>query len=547
MKTKAVVYGRVSKDDDSQDYGRQLYELQEYAKRNDIEIVQEFTERISGTKEQRKQLNLMLDYVYKSGIKNILVTELSRFGRLGHKTRSQIEKLADDGINMFFKDKGLNTLKNGRRDDTNMMVIGILCDISEQELITLKSRIRSGLVYSASNNGGLSGKYNAYGFKTINKKLVIDEVESEVIDEIFNLYKNGLGTSQIARYLNSKGVPTRYNKVLGTKKVKTKSGSEKTGDSFSWSQGTIISILKNPLYKGLRIIKGEVVGNTTPIIRPELFDEVQLIIKHRKNRPAKIVNENPIKGIIKCGVCNSAYFMKKRKDGNDNAYQCLSNKLKYEGKAKYCGSPSINIDKLFHSLFVINSKIITKRLDVSSKKYLFEIKSKIEHTEIKVDNTKASLKRIIMKLENLYEDYNERVIEKPDYLKTKGKYQKEISKAESEIEELITELTDLKKIKKTSKIEFNTLDVFKKNIKEIVKLITIQPVRPKSKEDKSIRIRIKVKLIEGDIISYILSRYTNSITDIQHLFETEPSSNLKKFASSKAEGQRIEYDDIILS
>lgn len=88
MKTKAVVYGRVSKDDDSQDYGRQLYELQEYAKRNDIEIVQEFTERISGTKEQRKQLNLMLDYVYKSGIKNILVTELSRFGRLGHKTRS---------------------------------------------------------------------------------------------------------------------------------------------------------------------------------------------------------------------------------------------------------------------------------------------------------------------------------------------------------------------------------------------------------------------------------------------------------------------------
>ena len=46
--TKVVIYARVSTQ--GQDYERQLIELRDYAKKMNYEIVEEFTEKISGAK-----------------------------------------------------------------------------------------------------------------------------------------------------------------------------------------------------------------------------------------------------------------------------------------------------------------------------------------------------------------------------------------------------------------------------------------------------------------------------------------------------------------
>ena len=50
MKTKAVIYARVSSSNDRQDTTRQIEDLRKYAVSQNIEIVNVFQEHISGAK-----------------------------------------------------------------------------------------------------------------------------------------------------------------------------------------------------------------------------------------------------------------------------------------------------------------------------------------------------------------------------------------------------------------------------------------------------------------------------------------------------------------
>lgn len=47
----AVIYARVSSQNDRQDTGRQIEDLKKYAKSQDMEIVNIYEEHISGTKK----------------------------------------------------------------------------------------------------------------------------------------------------------------------------------------------------------------------------------------------------------------------------------------------------------------------------------------------------------------------------------------------------------------------------------------------------------------------------------------------------------------
>lgn len=54
MRTKAVIYARVSSTNDRQDTSRQIEDLKRYAELQNIEIVKIYEEHISGAKKLRK-------------------------------------------------------------------------------------------------------------------------------------------------------------------------------------------------------------------------------------------------------------------------------------------------------------------------------------------------------------------------------------------------------------------------------------------------------------------------------------------------------------
>lgn len=83
MRTKAVIYARVSSVSDRQDTSRQIEDLRKYANLRDIEVVATFEEHISGAKknEERQVLTECLEYCTTNSVHYLLLSELSRLGR----------------------------------------------------------------------------------------------------------------------------------------------------------------------------------------------------------------------------------------------------------------------------------------------------------------------------------------------------------------------------------------------------------------------------------------------------------------------------------
>lgn len=82
MKTKAVIYARVSSANDRQDTTRQIEDLKRYAVLQDIEIVRIFQEHISGAKkiEERQVLAECLEYCTQESVNYLLFIRTFKAG-----------------------------------------------------------------------------------------------------------------------------------------------------------------------------------------------------------------------------------------------------------------------------------------------------------------------------------------------------------------------------------------------------------------------------------------------------------------------------------
>lgn len=82
---KVVIFCRVSTQ--VQDYQRQVNDLSEIASQRDWAVEQIFSEKISGAtaNSKRKELIAMLEYIRQHKIDKVMVTELSRLGRVGRR------------------------------------------------------------------------------------------------------------------------------------------------------------------------------------------------------------------------------------------------------------------------------------------------------------------------------------------------------------------------------------------------------------------------------------------------------------------------------
>ena len=99
---KVVIYARVSSTNGTQDYQRQVNDLQNYAVGNGMTVEAIFAEKVSGAKknQDREELIKMIEYVNSNHIDKILVTELSRLGRDTLQVLQTIEILNQNKISV---------------------------------------------------------------------------------------------------------------------------------------------------------------------------------------------------------------------------------------------------------------------------------------------------------------------------------------------------------------------------------------------------------------------------------------------------------------
>ena len=160
--TRIVIYARVSTS--AQDYTRQITELRKYAKKQNYEIVKEFSEKISGGKkiEEREAIRELLDFVKFNKVDKVLIYEASRLSRRQLDFLSIIEQLTELGVSLYILQNGLETLLPDKTPSpVANLVLGILSNFNSLEKNLIRARCASGYEHYRAK-GGRVGRKEGY-------------------------------------------------------------------------------------------------------------------------------------------------------------------------------------------------------------------------------------------------------------------------------------------------------------------------------------------------------------------------------------------------
>lgn len=201
MRTKAVIYARVSSVSDRQDTSRQIEDLRKYANLRDIEVVATFEEHISGAKknEERQVLTECLEYCTTNSVHYLLLSELSRLGRSTLQVLRSLEVLHEAKVSVYIQNLGLYTLQpDGKVNPIVSILITILAEMSNIERSNIVYRLNSGRSNYIAKGGKLGRKTG--GIKTEEKK-------REEYKEVIQLLKKGYSVRNVAK-LQGIGIST---------------------------------------------------------------------------------------------------------------------------------------------------------------------------------------------------------------------------------------------------------------------------------------------------------------------------------------------------
>jgi DNA invertase Pin-like site-specific DNA recombinase len=161
---KIGLYARISKD--SSDMDNQLFVLRDYCQRMNYEIVNEYTDIISGAAPNRKEFNKMLSDASKRKFDMLLFYALDRFSRAGtRETIHYLQMLDDYGVAYkSFTEQYIDS--SGIFKD---VIIALLSTLAKQERIRISERVKAGLEKSRQQ-GRIGGRPTLHESKIRNIK-----------------------------------------------------------------------------------------------------------------------------------------------------------------------------------------------------------------------------------------------------------------------------------------------------------------------------------------------------------------------------------------
>lgn len=291
LNLRATFYARVSSEKENQlnSLGNQVFYYE-----NKIKSVKNWTfvngyidEGISGTSTRKREEFLnMIEDSKKNKFDLILTKEISRFARDTLDSIKYTRELLEREVGVYFETDNINTIL----PDSELR-LAIMASIAQDEVRKLSERVRFGLKRSIEKDRVL-GNNNIRGYIKDNGKLIIDNEEAKVIQELFELYATGkYGFNKISQLLYDKGYRTCNNTKISPTNLKR--------------------CLINPKYKGYYC------ANTT--IKPDYRSKKQK--RNDKNEwiIKKCEDESVVPAIVSEELWNkaNAIFEKRSKAFND--------------------------------------------------------------------------------------------------------------------------------------------------------------------------------------------------------------------------------------
>ena len=358
---RVTYYARVSTDSDEQlnSLGNQVSFYENFIRKHlPWTFVPGYVdEGLSGISvKKRENFNRMIDDAADGKFDLVITKEISRFARNTLDSIQFTRQLLGYGVGVFFQNDNINTL-----EEDSELRLSIMSSIAQEELRKLSSRVKFGHQQAIKSNVVL-GNSNIFGYKKLDKRLVIDEEQAEMVRELFELYATDqYSMKQIETIFWDKGY--RNNK----------------GNKIAHS--TMSNMISNPKYKGyyvgnkVRVVdmftkkqkflppeewvmfKDETGEIVPAIVSEELWDKANVILRRRsedvKARQGICNHANLLTGKLFCMDCGTAYYRRESKDrsGNKNSKWICSGKIK--GGSDSCASFAIYEEEIKPVLFEV--------------------------------------------------------------------------------------------------------------------------------------------------------------------------------------------------
>lgn len=306
-----IIYARISDPNKQSEVSiaAQTRECTDFANRFGLRVIDVVTDESTGTNvDHRPGFFSLQERAKKQDFRYVLVWRYDRFARSQQDTYAAIGFFGKFGIGIV----SIKEQENLEPTAQEKLMAGIYIAMAEYYSAELSIKVCRNM-YEIAKSGGYYGGSTPLGYKVVNRKLEIDEINAYVVREAFRLYADGWTTRQLCEKFNEEG-------------YKTSTGREFNENSFR-------TILSNEKYIGVysyaatdpngneEVIRLE--GKVPALVTEELFVRVQERLRATSRGPGTAKAKVPylLKDKIFCGFCGQSMKSDSNKKKNGDVYR----------------------------------------------------------------------------------------------------------------------------------------------------------------------------------------------------------------------------------
>ena len=206
---KAIGYVRVSTEEQAKSglgLEAQIAKIKAYAELFDIELTEIIMdEGVSGKTLERDGLQKAIKMLKERKAEGMVIAKLDRLTRNVADLGTLVSTVFDKA-ELYSVSEQINT-----KNAAGRLVLNVLVSVAQWERETICERTKDAL-QAKKARGEKTGGNTPFGFDEVNGKLIRNEEEQSIINEIKNLKNKGLSLRKIAGILNEKGIVTKNGK-----------------------------------------------------------------------------------------------------------------------------------------------------------------------------------------------------------------------------------------------------------------------------------------------------------------------------------------------
>ena len=270
----------------------------------------------TGANIERPAFQRLLTDIDAGKIDVVVVYKVDRLSRSLLDFAKLMERFGAAGASFVSVTQNFSTA-----DAMGRLTLNMLMSFAEFEREMIGERTRDKIA-AARRKGKWTGGVVPLGYRVVEKKLVVNELEAVIAREVFSLYLEHRSVLAVARTLNERHRSMKKNRA--------------------WTKADVLRTLKSPMYGGFMHSNGALHASEHPaIIDRETFEKAKEILA-RASGPCRDRSRNPeyiLRGVLQCACCGSAFTPASTRKGETEYryYRCV--KRDKEGREACPSSP----------------------------------------------------------------------------------------------------------------------------------------------------------------------------------------------------------------